>query len=82
MSFNLKVERIIESVIFTEINIIDWNKYKINILNNLNNINFNGKIENYISSGKSLHVTTPKMRIILLKKIEILFLFINKCIIL
>ena len=32
MSFNLKVEGIIGSVIFTERNIIDWNEYKINIL--------------------------------------------------
>jgi hypothetical protein len=29
---NLKVKGIIESVIFTERNIIDWNEYKINIL--------------------------------------------------
>jgi hypothetical protein len=65
MSFNLKVEGIIEHVIFIERNIIDWNDYKINILNNLNNINFNKKIENYISSGKSLHVTRPRMRKIL-----------------
>ena len=65
MSFNLKVEGIIVSVIFTERNIIDWNEYKINILNNLNNINFNEKIENYISSGKSLHVTKIRMRKIL-----------------
>jgi len=32
MSFNLKVEGIVGSVIFTERNIIDWNEYKINIL--------------------------------------------------
>jgi len=35
MSFNLKVEGIIVSVIFTERNIIDWNEYKINILNKI-----------------------------------------------
>ena len=29
MSFNLKVEGIIWSVIITERNIIDWNEYKI-----------------------------------------------------
>ena len=69
MSFNLKVEGIIGSVIFTERNIIDWNEYKINILNNLNNINFNEKIENYISSGKSLHVTKIRMRKILYNSI-------------
>ena len=69
MSFNLKVEGIIVSVIFTERNIIDWNEYKINILNNLNNINFNEKIENYISSGRSLHVTKIRMRKILYNSI-------------
>jgi len=69
MSFNLKVEGIIVSVIFTERNIIDWNEYKINILNNLNNINFNEKIENYISSGKSLHVRKIRMRKILYNSI-------------
>jgi hypothetical protein len=53
MSFNLIVEGIIVSNIFTESKVIDWNEYKINILNNLNNINFNEKIENYISSGKT-----------------------------
>jgi len=38
-------------------------------LNNLNNINFNEKIENYISSGKSLHVTKIRMRKILYNSI-------------
>ena len=71
MSFNLKVEGIIESVIFTERNIIDWNEYKINILNNLNNINFNEKIENYVSSGKLLYVKRPRMRKILYNNIFI-----------
>ena len=69
MSFNLKVEGIIWSIIITERNIIDWNEYKINILNNLNNINFNEKIENYVSSGKLLYVTRPRMRIILYNNI-------------
>jgi len=69
MSFNLKIEGIVGSVIFTERNTIDWNEYKINILNNLNNINFNEKIENYISSGKSLHVTKIRMRKILYNSI-------------
>jgi len=53
MSFNLIVEGIIVSNIFSESKVIDWNEYKINILNNINNINFNEKIENYISSGKT-----------------------------
>ena len=38
-------------------------------MNNLNNINFNEKIENYISSGKSLHVTKIRMRKILYNSI-------------
>jgi hypothetical protein len=65
MSFNLIVEGIIVSNIFSESKVIDWNEYKINILNNINNINFNEKIENYISSGKTLHVTRKRMRKIL-----------------
>jgi len=65
MSFNLIVEGIIVSNIFSESKVIDWSEYKINILNNINNINFNEKIENYISSGKSLHVTKKRMRKIL-----------------
>jgi len=65
MSFNLIVEGIIVSNIFSESKVIDWNEYKINILNNINNINFNEKIENYISSGKTLHVTRQRMRKIL-----------------
>jgi hypothetical protein len=69
MSFNLKVEGIVVSVIFRESDITDWNEYKINILNNLNNINFNEKIENYVSSGKLLYVTRPRMRKILYNSI-------------
>jgi len=69
MLFNLTVEGIICHNIFTERNIIDWYEYKINILNNLNNINFNENIENYVSSGKSLHVLRPKMRKILYSSI-------------
>ena len=69
MSFNLTVEGIIEHNIFTERNIIDWDEYKINILNNLNNINFNENIENYVSSGESLRVSRPKMRKILYSSI-------------
>jgi hypothetical protein len=38
-------------------------------LNNLNNINFNEKIENYVSSGKLLYVTRPRMRKILYNSI-------------
>ena len=35
----------------------------------MSNINFNEKIENYISSGKSLHVTKIRMRKILYNNI-------------
>ena len=70
MSFNLKVEGIVGSVIFRERNITDWNEYKINILNNLNNINFNENIDDYISAGRSLQLTTrPRMRKILYNSI-------------
>ena len=33
MSFNLKIEGIIQHNIFTERNIIDWDEYKNNIYN-------------------------------------------------
>jgi len=65
MSIKLKIEGIIQHNIFTERNIMDWNEYKNNILNNLNNINFYEKIENYVSLGRSSHalyVSRPKMR--------------------
>lgn len=63
MSFNLKVEGIIQHNIFTERNIMDWDEYKINIINNFNNINFTEKIENYVPPpGRTLHFSRPKMR--------------------
>jgi len=65
MSFNLKIERIIQHNIFTERNIIDWDEYKNNILNNFNNIIFTEQIENYIPCDKSLYITRPIMRKIL-----------------
>ena len=65
MSFNLKIQGIIEHNIFTEKHIADWNVYKINILNNFNNINFTEQIENYIPCDKSLYTTRPRMRKIL-----------------
>ncbi len=65
MSFNLKIEGIIQHNIFTERNIIDWDEYKNNILNNFNNINFTEQIENYIPCDKSLYTTRPRMRKIL-----------------
>lgn len=61
-SFNLKIEGIIQHNIFTERNIMDWNEYKNNIINNFNNINFSNQIENYVESGKKLYVTMPRMR--------------------
>jgi len=65
MSFNLKIQGIVEHNIFTERNIMDWNEYKNNIINNFNNINFTEKIENYVSNGRSLYVSRPEMRKIL-----------------
>jgi len=63
---NLKMEGLIESAIFKEHKIKEWNEYKINIMKNISNINFNEKIENYyIPPGKSLHVTRSRMRIIM-----------------
>ena len=63
MSFNLNIEGIIQYNIFTERNIMDWDEYKINIINNFNNINFTEKIENYVPPpGRTLHVSRPKMR--------------------
>ena len=65
-SFNIKIEGIIQHNIFTERNIMDWNEYKNNIINNFNNINFTEKIENYVPPpGRSLYITRPRMRIIL-----------------
>ena len=63
MSFNLKVEGIIQHNIFTEINIMDWDEYKNNLINNFNNINFTENIENYAPPfGRSLYLSRPKMR--------------------
>ena len=42
---------------------MDWDEYKINIINNFNNINFTEKIENYVPPpGRTLHFSRPKMR--------------------
>jgi hypothetical protein len=38
MSFNLKVEGIVGSVIFKERNIIDWNEYKIKVYYDVNRL--------------------------------------------
>lgn len=65
-SFNLKIEGIIQHNIFTERNIMDWNEYKNNIINNFYNINFTEKIEDYIPPpGRLLYTTRPRMRKIL-----------------
>lgn len=66
MSFNLKVEGIIQHNIFTERNIMDWDEYKNNLINNFNNINFTENIENYAPPfGRSLYLSRPKMRVLL-----------------
>jgi hypothetical protein len=43
---------------------MDWNEYKINILNNFeNNINFSNQIENYVPpEGTKLHLPRQRMR--------------------
>ena len=69
MLFNLKIEGIITHNIFIERNIVDWDEYKENILNNLNAINFNLKIKDYISSGKLLYVSRIKLRQLLYNSI-------------
>jgi len=66
---NLKIEGIIFSNIYKENNITDWLEYKINIIDNLNNINFMNYIENYVKCNKKLYVTRPRLRTELYKYI-------------
>ena len=71
-SFNPKIQGIIEYNIFTERNITDWNEYKINIINNFNNINFTEKIENYVAPpGRSLYFSRERMRSLIYNTIVI-----------
>ena len=65
MSINLRIEGIIHHSIFTERNSDTWDEYKTNIIRNLNSIDFQEKIENHESCGKSLHVSRPRMRTLL-----------------
>ncbi len=65
MSINLRIEGIIHHSIFTERNCDTLEEYKINIVRNLNSIDFQEKITNYESCGKSLHVSRPRMRTLL-----------------
>ena len=70
MSFNLKIEGIISHSIFTTRNNIDWDDYKNDITNNLNNIDLNNDIENYEpAGGRFLYVTRPRMRVVLYNSI-------------
>jgi len=69
MSFNLKIEGIIENEIFTTRNNTIWTDYKTEIINNFNNLNLNNHIENYIPCGRSLYTTRPRMRTILYNNI-------------
>ena len=66
---NLKIEGIISHSIYTTRHNIEWDDYKYNIIDNLNNIDFYEKIENYEPCGRSLYTTRPRMRIILYKSI-------------
>jgi hypothetical protein len=54
------MDNIIFKNIFSERKIKEWNEYKINIINNLNNINYN---------EFSNHIIKSKMRILLYKYI-------------
>lgn len=72
MPFNPKIQRIIQHNIFIERNIIDWNEYKNNIINNINNINFTEKIENYVPPpGRSLYFSRQRMRSLIYNTISI-----------
>jgi len=66
---NFKIEGIIHHCVSIARNTIDWNDYKNNIINNINNINLYSEIENYIPCKKSLHVTRPRMRVLLYNSI-------------
>lgn len=62
-----KVREIIAENICKEHGVKDWNEYKNNILNNLNKIDFNTEIENYIVYGKKLYVTKKQLKDLLYK---------------
>lgn len=61
---------IVFDCINVEKHITDWNTYKINIIRNLNNINFQKNIEKYIPCKRKLYLTRPKMRMILHFRIQ------------
>jgi hypothetical protein len=65
MSINLKIEGMIHHIIFITRHIAVWDDYKNEIINNINDINFYNKIENYIPCGRNLYVSKPRMRKIL-----------------
>ena len=65
VSYYSKIEDIIFNNIYQERNITDWKQYKDNVINNFNNINFIESIENYIPCQRKLHITKPKMRLML-----------------
>jgi len=69
MAVYLQIEGIIFHIIFIERNLMDWDEYKMNIIQKLNTIDLKNKIENYIPCGKMLHLSRPKMRTILYKSI-------------
>ena len=66
---NFKIEGIIYNSIFTERNETNRNNYVTNIAKNLDGLDFNNKIENYIPCGRSLYVTRPRMRVLLYNSI-------------
>ena len=62
---NIKIEGIIQHMIFSKRRTPDWDTYKNDILNSLMTMNLNESIENYVPSGRALYVSRPRMRKIL-----------------
>ncbi len=65
MSIKDEIENIIYKAIYITKDNILWENYKINIISNLNQINFNYEIENYQPCYRRLYITRPRMREIL-----------------
>ncbi len=67
MTVNLIIEGIIQDCVFRAKNNDIWNNYKINIITNIKEIDFQNKIENYKPSCRYLYVSRPIMIDILYK---------------
>lgn len=62
---NIKIEGIIQHIIFTKRKNPDWLSYKNEILNSFLGMNLNERIKNYVPSGRALYVSRPRIRKIL-----------------